>query len=102
MTIGSPPDSYVLVMTHNFQWDQSILSYFIHHRPLYLGVLGPRRRTKRLLSSDTLPQWISSPVGVDIQGEGAEEISVSIAAELIQVKNSRMTDYYNLKCMTHR
>lgn len=92
--IEIPANSYVLIMTHNFNWDQQILNYFINNPTYYLGILGPRKRTSRLLVSENIPSWISSPVGVEIQAEGPEEISVSIAAELIQRKN--------LKCIRNQ
>jgi xanthine dehydrogenase accessory factor len=85
-------NSYVLIMTHNFNWDCKILDYFINNPPYYLGILGPKKRTKRLLSSEHVPSWISSPVGVPINAEGAEEISISIAAELVQMKNTKQAN----------
>lgn len=82
-------NSYVLIMTHNFNWDRTILNYLLKKFPYYLGILGPRRRTRRLLPNVDIPDWISSPVGLDIDAEGPEEISISIAAELVKVKNGK-------------
>lgn len=82
-----PNHSYVIVMTHNFLWDKIIISNVITDPPLYLGVLGPKARTKRLIESDYIPKWIHSPIGLEINAEGAEEISVSIMAELIKLRN---------------
>jgi len=83
-------NSYVLIMTHHFKWDRTILRYFIQHRPYYLGILGPLKRTKRLLGYSNVPEWIHSPVGLPLNAEGAEEISISIVAQLIQKKNSKI------------
>ncbi|MFC0558937.1 XdhC family protein [Halalkalibacter alkalisediminis] len=80
-------NSYVLIMTHSFTRDQQLVTYFSENKPKYLGVLGPKRRTERLLFPKKVPEWFHSPIGVDIDAEGAEEISVSILAELIQVRN---------------
>ncbi|MDT8860882.1 XdhC family protein [Alkalihalobacillus sp. MEB130] len=81
--------SYVLIMTHSFERDQLILSYFLKHQPKYLGILGPKRRTERLLGSTFVPEWVHSPIGMEIDAEGAEEISLSILAELIKVRNEK-------------
>lgn len=82
-----PGQSFVVIMTHNFQRDRQILRSLIQSPPRYLGVLGARLRTERLLSPDSLPDWIHSPIGLRIGAEGPDEISVSVLAELIQFKN---------------
>ncbi|WP_332691723.1 XdhC family protein [Halalkalibacter lacteus] len=82
-------NSYVLIMTHSFIRDRHIVSFFIKDQPKYLGILGPKRRTERLLYQGEVPEWIHSPVGTDIDAEGAEEISISIVGELIKVRNQK-------------
>jgi xanthine dehydrogenase accessory factor len=82
-----PRNSYVLSMTHSFERDRSILMELLGIKPKFLGVLGPRRRSVRLVSPHELPEWVQSPVGVEIGAEGPEEISVSIVAQLLQVRN---------------
>lgn len=85
--IQIPYDSFVLVMTHNFNRDQKILEYLLHAPPNYLGVLGPKRRTERLVSDKNLLSFIQSPIGLSIGAEGPEEISISVLAELIKIRN---------------
>lgn len=80
---------YVLVMTHNFLKDQEIVAGLLTIKPYYVGVLGPRRRTLQLLSSDSLPEFIRSPIGLSIGAKGPEEISVSIMAELIEARRKK-------------
>lgn len=80
-------NSYVLVMTHNFNWDQIILENLMNNPPKYLGVLGPKRRTERLLGMNNLPDFIHSPIGLNIHAEGPDEISISVLAELINFRN---------------
>lgn len=82
-----PFDSYVLVMTHNFNRDQKILNYLLKTPPKYLGVLGPMRRTERLLNDKASLSFIHSPIGLKIGAEGPEEISISILAEMIKIRN---------------
>lgn len=82
-----PFDSYVLVMTHNFNRDQEILQHLLQAPLKYLGVLGPKRRTERLVKNKNLLSFIHSPIGLPIGAEGPEEISISVLAELIKVRN---------------
>ncbi|KHF41387.1 XdhC family protein [Halalkalibacter okhensis] len=84
-----PLNSYILIMTHSFVRDKSILAFFSQHRPKYVGILGPKKRTERLMHPMPVPKWIHSPIGVDIDAEGAEEISLSIVGELIKVRNKK-------------
>lgn len=78
-------NDFVLLLTHNFQKDRQLLSYLIHKKLRYLGVLGSVKRTAQLLGMREVPQHVATPVGLPIGAEGPEEIAVSIAAELIQV-----------------
>nr|WP_285848129.1 MULTISPECIES: XdhC family protein [unclassified Mesobacillus] len=75
---------FVVVMTHQFQKDQYILSRLLNKPLFYLGVLGSRKRTQRLLGSERIPNHISSQVGLTIGADGPEEIAVSIVAEIIE------------------
>lgn len=83
--ISFKPDDFVVIMSHHFQRDQEFLLSMLHKKVKYLGVLGPRERTKRLLMGKNIPDWISAPVGAAIGAKGPEEIAVSIMAELIEV-----------------
>ena len=74
----------VLILTHQFQKDQEILNALKGKDLNYLGVLGPKLRTERLLEGLAIPTQISGPDGLSIGAEGPEEIAISIVAELIQ------------------
>jgi xanthine dehydrogenase accessory factor len=75
---------FILILTHNFQRDKEILGYLLENDLKYIGILGSRTRTERLLEGMTIPPHIKSPVGMAIGAEGPEEIAISIVAELIQ------------------
>ncbi|MBO0586852.1 XdhC family protein [Sporosarcina sp. E16_8] len=83
----SPLDS-VVIMTHDFQFDAKLMHTIRDHQLLYLGILGSKKRTKRLLGGE-IPNWIHSPVGLSIGADGPEEIAVSIVAELIAVRRGK-------------
>ncbi|WP_209123760.1 XdhC family protein [Alkalihalobacillus sp. BA299] len=82
-------NSFVLIMTHSFTRDKKILEFFLEIQPKYLGVLGPKRRTERLLYPKCVPDWVYSPIGLNINAEAPEEISISILSELIKVRNEQ-------------
>ncbi|HEX9636497.1 MAG TPA: XdhC family protein, partial [Acidobacteriota bacterium] len=53
----------------------------------YLGILGPRDRTDRMLDELGAKQQerIYGPVGLDLGAEGPEQVALSIVAELLAV-----------------
>lgn len=74
----------VIVMTHSFQRDREILGILANQTLAYVGVLGSRNRTKRLLGQEEIPSWIQSPLGLSIGAQGPEEIAISALAQVIQ------------------
>jgi xanthine/CO dehydrogenase XdhC/CoxF family maturation factor len=73
----------VVLMTHHFQHDRALAEKLLHRELLYLGILGPRRRTSRLMGEREIPKHVRSPVGLPIGAEGPEEIAVSIMADIV-------------------
>jgi xanthine/CO dehydrogenase XdhC/CoxF family maturation factor len=86
-----PPESMVMIMTHNFTQDKELLRVLVPGASRYIGILGPKSRTQRLLddladegmrfAEDDLAR-LHGPAGLDIGGETPEEIAVSILAEM--------------------
>ncbi|WP_088068881.1 XdhC family protein [Gottfriedia luciferensis] len=79
----------VMIITHQFQKDREILNFLENKNLTFLGVLGGKLRTKRLLNGLNFQQEINSPAGLKIGAEGPEEIAISIVAELIQIQRCR-------------
>ena len=87
------PDNqtFFLLMTHNYNYDLSLLKGLVTKGFPYIGILGPRKKLDRMLDElraggmvlgvEQLAA-IHSPVGLDIGAETAEEIAVSIVAEI--------------------
>lgn len=44
-------DEFVVIMTHQFERDRELLHLLRDKKLSYLGILGPRRRTSRLLAA---------------------------------------------------
>lgn len=92
----------VVIMTHNYFADLELLSELWNRSLKYLGVLGPRARTERLLLQldergikvkDLDRKNIFSPIGLDIGADSPEEVAVSIIAELQAVFASRRAGF---------
>jgi xanthine/CO dehydrogenase XdhC/CoxF family maturation factor len=78
----------ILLMTHQFEADRAWLARFLSAPPAYLGLLGPRRRARRLLDElgvDGWPDALHAPMGLDLGAETPEEIALATLAELKQV-----------------
>ena len=57
----------------------------------YLGIMGSRDRTEKMLEGLERPDWLHYPVGLNIGSEGPVENAISIAAELIAIKRGVRT-----------
>jgi xanthine dehydrogenase accessory factor len=90
-----------VVMTHSFEQDTQIISFLLDRPqwPVYVGVLGPQRRTRELLEAvaqqlDLVPSehlienWLlklHAPTGLDLGAETPATIALSIVAEVQKV-----------------
>jgi xanthine/CO dehydrogenase XdhC/CoxF family maturation factor len=81
--------SAVLLMTHNYPHDLAALEKWIQTDCPYIGILGPRKKLLKMLEEleergiDTSAQArLYGPVGLDLGAETAEEIALSIVAEI--------------------
>lgn len=90
--------SYMVVMSHNYLRDRDYLRSLLSSRAAYIGMLGPHARLERLLgdlatdgftpTSEQLERTYG-PAGLDLGGEGPEEIAAAIVAEILAVSGGR-------------
>lgn len=92
----------VLLMTHNYNYDLAMLRMLLPLQLPYIGLLGPKKKKQRLLDeltsegmhlTEEMLKCLYGPVGLDIGAETAEEIALSIIAEIQAVfkgKNGKM------------
>ncbi len=87
-----------VVMTHNYFHDLELLKVLLNRSLRYVGCLGPKHRTERLLSElpdvpDVLDMQrlgqLHAPAGIDIGAETSSEIALSITAEVLAVLRGR-------------
>ncbi|HLP73591.1 MAG TPA: XdhC family protein [Bacteroidales bacterium] len=89
-------NTYVVIVTRGHKDDAEALKQCIGSDLAYTGMIGSRHKIIALRDEfikngwATSAQWseIHSPIGLEINSRTIEEIAVSIAAQLIMIKNS--------------
>jgi xanthine/CO dehydrogenase XdhC/CoxF family maturation factor len=95
------PTDAVVMMTHSFEQDSRVLASLLalNTLPAYVGVLGPQRRTRELLTEaalllqlpateDRVEAWLAqlhAPTGLDLGAETPAAVALSILAEMQKV-----------------
>ena len=87
--------TYICVVSFGYRTDKAILKKLIGKRYKYLGMMGSEEKVKRLyaeliaegISREDLAR-VHSPIGIPILSKTPMEIAVSIAGQIIKVKNS--------------
>jgi xanthine dehydrogenase accessory factor len=97
-TAGVDERTYVVVMSHNFLRDKDYLRTFLGTPAAYIGMLGPKARLERLLDalrregfeprSEDLAA-VHGPAGLDLGGDGPEEVAWAIVGEILALRNGR-------------
>ena len=95
---GVDERTYVVVMSHNFPRDKDYLRSFLGSTAPYIGMLGPAARLERLLAElrregyDPDPrdlEVVHGPAGLDLGGDGPEEVAWAIVGEVLAVAKGR-------------
>ncbi len=94
------PRTLALLMSHNYSHDLALLRFLLASPARYIGVMGPRKRTERMLSELASGEdpfrpeeadlaRLYSPAGLDIAANAPAEIALSIIAEMRAVLDGR-------------
>ncbi|MFN0158692.1 MAG: XdhC family protein [Bacteroidota bacterium] len=85
--------TYAVIVTRGHRSDEEILGRVVKTQAKYVGMIGSKRKVlatfKNLMKdgvSQDLLEKVRAPMGLDIGAATAEEIAVSIVAEMIQVR----------------
>ncbi len=88
-----------LLMTHNYNYDLALLQQLIGRDEIaYIGLLGPKKKAQRMLDElraagvtihDGVLKKLFGPMGLDVGAETAEEIALSVLAEIKKVLEVR-------------
>ncbi len=89
-------NNYVTIMTNSHDNDLLVLSKLIKKELSYIGLLGSQKKRDKFLKhlrntgvSDNHLKKLHTPAGINIASITPAEIAVSIAAEIINVKNCK-------------
>lgn len=88
-------DTFIVIATRGHKNDADVLHQFIDSGAGYIGMMGSRKKVAQLRNSfmekgwATSEQWekVHAPVGLEIHSKTVQEIALSIAAQLIQIRN---------------
>jgi xanthine/CO dehydrogenase XdhC/CoxF family maturation factor len=94
------PRTLTLLMSHNYSHDLASLRFLLASPARYIGVMGPRKRTERMLGDlaagddafslgEEDMTRLHSPAGLDIGANAPTEIALSIVAEMRAVLDGR-------------
>lgn len=95
-----------VMMTHNYNYDLAMLKALLPRDVPYIGMLGPKKKLDRMIDelrgagmeiTDEMLKKVFGPVGLEIGAETAEEIALSIVAEIRAVLNGKPGGYLRYK-----
>ena len=89
-------NTYFVIVTRGHKDDAEALKSCIGSEAAYIGMIGSRAKVAKMKEEFISQKWASlsewgkiyTPIGIDIGSVTVEEIAISIAAQLIKVKNS--------------
>ncbi len=89
--------AFVVILTHNHQYDREILALTSKKKHQYVGMIGSERKVEiakknmlafNILNTEEIAE-IDMPIGLDIEAITPQEIAISILAKLIDVRNKK-------------
>jgi xanthine dehydrogenase accessory factor len=93
--IPAGEDHYVVIMTFGYRTDDEALRALMDRKFKYLGMLGSKKKIEKMFGdyraegiAESVLQRIHAPVGLYIRSRTPDEIAISIAAQIVQLKNS--------------
>ncbi len=92
--IPETENTYVVIMSFGYRTDDIIIRRLLDRKYKFIGMLGSQEKMNKLyknLLADGFSQaqldQVNAPIGIDIKSETPAEIAISVAAQLIQIKN---------------
>ncbi|MDQ6813215.1 MAG: XdhC family protein [Bacteroidota bacterium] len=93
--ISSGHNQYIVAMTAGYRTDDIVVRTLLDKHFRFFGLLGSKKKIEKMFAgyridgiAEELLKKLHAPVGLSINSQTPEEIAISIAAEMIQVKNS--------------
>jgi xanthine dehydrogenase accessory factor len=92
-------NSAAILMSHSLQTDKKNLALLAKSKLKYIGLLGPKVRSEKMLAelieagTEINPAQVFGPTGLDIGATTPEEIALAIVAEIKAVFSDRKGGY---------
>jgi xanthine dehydrogenase accessory factor len=94
-TIEKSGDTFIVIVTRGHRDDSVALKACINSGAAYIGMIGSRNKVELMHKEFIINKWaneaqwsrIFAPVGIEINSQTVGEIAISIAAQLIQIRN---------------
>lgn len=91
--IATGENSYIVIVTRGHMGDYDVLKDALKQQSAYVGMIGSKKKNAMLFDmlrkegySENDIARVHAPIGLAIQAETPEEIAISIAAEMIQIR----------------
>ncbi len=88
---------YVVIMTFGYRTDDIAVRSLLNKKFKYFGILGSKKKIEKMFDvyreeniSNELLTKMHAPIGLNIKSQTTEEIAISIASEIIRVKNDHL------------
>ena len=88
----------LVLMTHNYNYEITVLPSLMNTDAAYIGMLGPRKKKERMLNeldekgivfNEKQLSILHGPAGLDIGAESPEEIALSIIAQIKAILSAK-------------
>ena len=96
------PSTYIVIVTRGHRSDEEILLHVVEKPAKYIGMIGSQRKVlttyKHLIEhgiSTEILRKVHAPIGIEIGATTAEEIAVSVVAQLIAVRRGEVDKQEN-------
>jgi len=94
------PDTYIVIVTSGHHHDATVLRQCLTSKAAYIGMIGSSRKIELMRKKFLEEEWatpqqfgrVYAPIGIDINSKTVQEIAVSIAAQLVNVRSQIQND----------
>ena len=94
------PSTFIVIVTRGHRYDEEILERVLTTPAKYIGMIGSKKKVfatyEHLVERDVPVESlrrVHAPMGIEIGSTTAEEIGVSIVAELVAVRRGEEAPY---------
>jgi len=94
-------DTYIVIVTRGHSYDREALRACIGSEAAFIGMIGSRHKVGVLKKQFLVEGWASpeqwsavyTPIGLPIGSKTVQEIAISIAAQLVEVRSRKKESY---------